>query len=167
MEYLLQWAGAWPVLSFQICRSFGLFAVLSSPCPGSEPSSYLHPPSPESLGTKASHSAFPPPSSCIQGYRGELGNRTWPSDRGCPACPLTELALIPLCPWKDRLFCDWTMSVLSGASTVSSPEHYPSLIVWVLGGAEERGKWRPCLGKQIKTLMKSKRRREGGCVYAE
>lgn len=81
---------------------------------------------------------LPPPRGRIQGYHGELGNRPWLSDRGCPACPRTELALIPPC--HERADCSVAEHerIERRPSTAPSLEHRPRLIVQGLCSAEER-----------------------------
>lgn len=71
---------------------------------------------------------------------GELGNRPWLSDRGCPACPRTELALIPRC--HERTDCSGTEHERMERRPCTAPslEHRPSVIVRGLPSAEERGK---------------------------
>lgn len=82
--------------------------------------------------------ALPPPRGRIQGYRGELGNRPWLSDRGCPACPRTELALIPPCHERTDCSVAEHERIERRPSTAPSLEHRPSLIVQGLPSAEER-----------------------------
>lgn len=64
----------------------------------------------------------------------ELGNRPWLSDRGCPACPRTELALIPQC--HERTDCSVTdhERMERRPCTARSLEHRPSVIVHGLPG---------------------------------
>lgn len=70
----------------------------------------------------------------------ELGNRRWLSDRGCPACPRTELARIP--QRHERTDCSGTEHERTERRPCTAPSvgRHPSVIVQGLPSAEEGGK---------------------------
>lgn len=75
--------------------------------------------------SQASH----PHAAVSKATMGELGNRPWLSDRGCPACPRTELVLIP--QRHERTDCSVTEHerIERRVRTAPSLEHRPSVIV--------------------------------------
>lgn len=74
-------------------------------------------------------------------WKQELGPQTEDALRACSQSPRSFHSG----QWKDRLFCDWTMSVLRGCvptAELAKPHCVGPHWCW------ETGTWRPCLGKQ-------------------
>lgn len=95
--------------------------------------------------TKAPHRPFHPHPAVskvtVVNLETGLGPQTEDALRACSQSPRSFHSG----QWKDRLFCDWTMSVLRGrvpTAMLAKPHCVGPHWCW------ETGTWRPCLGKQ-------------------